>query len=82
MDDIHINVSFKVWPSTTVPIVFRWKSGLPVNLGYYQSPDPNNAGGTDTVINEGCLVVDTGYNYLLIDVSCTSNFFVACEYFT
>lgn len=50
---------FKLGSNTTIPRVFYWPDGSPVNASYWYSGEPNNHNGNETYVTEGCAVMDT-----------------------
>lgn len=49
----------KVGSSTTIPMVFYWLDGSPINSTYWHSGEPNNFEGNATYVTEGCALMNT-----------------------
>ena len=67
--------------STTVPKKFYLPSGHLVNPAYWYTNEPNNFGGNDTYVKEGCLDMSLYGYFKLNDEECGFTRDVYCEYF-
>lgn len=68
---------FKLGSNTTIPTVFYWLDGSPINSTYWHSDEPNNFGGNATYVTEGCVLMNT--DGLLNDSKCRNNQTFICE---
>ena len=68
---------FKVGSNTTIPRVFYWLDGSPINASYWNTGEPNNYLGNDTYIREGCVLIDV--NGTLNDSGCSNLKNFICE---
>ena len=68
--------------TATVPLLFYWPNGNPVNPAFWGPAEPDNYGGTPTYLGQGCVTMSSGFAYKLDDEACLMQRDLYCEYST
>ena len=64
---------------TDEPKKFKWLNSIPLKQEHYGGKNPDNSGGNENTLNEGCISMSNPDGFKLNDAICSTKFEYFCE---